>query len=60
VPSAFLESDEFVVEDLGTGADDSPDSLVIYSHVAVQMPESSYFAVGPAWAPDSPVLVWLT
>jgi hypothetical protein len=48
VPSAFTESDEFVAEDLGAGADDSPDSPVIYSHVAAQIPESNYFAAGPA------------
>jgi hypothetical protein len=53
MPSAFPESDEFVTEDLGASADDSPDSPVIYSHVAAQIPESSYFAAGPAWAPDT-------
>jgi hypothetical protein len=42
----FPESDEFVAEDLGAGADDSPDSPVIYSHVAVPIPESRDFAPG--------------
>jgi hypothetical protein len=35
-------------QDLGAGADDSPDSPVIYNHVAAQIPEISYFAAGPA------------
>jgi hypothetical protein len=48
-PSAFPESDEFVAEDLGAGVDDSPDSLVIYSHIAPPIPESGHFAVEPAW-----------
>jgi hypothetical protein len=34
VPSPFPESDEFVAGVVVAGADDSPDSLVIYSHVA--------------------------
>jgi hypothetical protein len=50
---AFPESVEFIAEDLGAGADDSPDSPVIYNHVAAQIPEISYFAAGPAWAPDT-------
>jgi hypothetical protein len=41
MPSPFPESDEFVTEDMGTGADDSPDSPVIFSHVAPPIPESS-------------------
>ena len=45
----FPERDEFVVEDLGAGANDSPDSPVIYSHFAAPIPESREFAVGPAW-----------
>jgi hypothetical protein len=43
---------------LGAGAKDSPDSPVIYSHVAAPIPESSHFAVGPAWCARL-VLVWL-
>jgi hypothetical protein len=52
-PFHFLESDEFVAGVLGTGADDSPDSPVICSHVTTPIPESSEFATGPAWAPDT-------
>jgi hypothetical protein len=60
----FPESDKFVAEDSGASADDSPDSPVIYSHVAAPIPESSQFTAGPALAPDSPVrhrlvLFWL-
>jgi hypothetical protein len=44
----FPESDEFIAKDLGTRADDSPDSPVIYSHVAAPIPESRDFAAGPA------------
>jgi hypothetical protein len=36
----FPKSDEFVAEDLGASADGSPDSPVIYSHVAALIPES--------------------
>jgi hypothetical protein len=36
----FPESDEFVVEDVGTSSDGSPDSPVIYSHVAAPIPKS--------------------
>jgi hypothetical protein len=55
---------------LGAGNEDSSDSPVIYSHVVTPIPESSHFAAGPAWAPDTVrcttgqsgarlVLVWL-
>jgi hypothetical protein len=44
----FPESDEFVAEDSGASADDSPDSPVIYSHVAAPIPESGQFTAGPA------------
>jgi hypothetical protein len=44
----FPERDEFVAEDLVAGADGSPDIPVIYSHVAAPIPESKYFAAGPA------------
>jgi hypothetical protein len=45
---SFLESDEFIAEDLSVGADDSPDSPMIYSHTAAPIPESRDFAAGPA------------
>jgi hypothetical protein len=38
---SFPESDEFIGEDLGVGADDAPDSPVIFSEVARPIPESS-------------------
>jgi hypothetical protein len=38
---------------LGESAGDSPDSPVIYSHIALPIPESSQFTIGPAWAPDT-------
>jgi hypothetical protein len=41
----FLESDEFVVEDLGASADDSPDSLV--HHRTVRW----FIATSPRWFP---------
>jgi hypothetical protein len=47
-PFSFPETDEFV-------ADDSPDSLVIYSRITPSIPESSRFNVGQPGAPDSPV-----
>jgi hypothetical protein len=50
---SFPESDEFVTGVMGAGADDSPDSPMIYSPVAPLIPESSDFAAGPAWAPDT-------
>jgi hypothetical protein len=60
VRSPFPESDEFVAEVLGrerwrlTGQYGAPpNSLVIYSHVAPPIPESSHFADGPSWAPDT-------
>jgi hypothetical protein len=50
---SFPESDEFVAEDLGAGADDTPDSLVIFSEVAQSIPKSGQFTVEPPGAPDT-------
>jgi hypothetical protein len=48
VAFSFPETDEFV-------ADDSPDSLEIYSRTTSSIPESSRFNVGQPGAPDT---VW--
>jgi hypothetical protein len=50
---SFPESDEFVAEELGASADDSPDSPVIYSCVTPSFPEASWFTVGEPGAPDT-------
>jgi hypothetical protein len=34
---------------LGVGAEDSPDSPVIFSHIALSIPESGQSAAEPAW-----------
>jgi hypothetical protein len=34
---------------LGAGAEDSPNSPVIFSHVGLPIPESGQFAAEPAW-----------
>jgi hypothetical protein len=40
---------------LGAGAEDSPDSLVNFSHVAPLIPESAQLAPNQPGAPDSPL-----
>jgi hypothetical protein len=55
VAFSFSESDEFIADDLDACADDSPDSPVIYSHVAPPFPDSSRFTVDQPRAPNSPV-----